>query len=339
VTRVAWGRLGLAALLPVLACEPSAVAVRTNAAFSADGGSVLVMEARYDSLSADEPWTDAPSASSWRALFLETGAAALSGGKVLASFDGSPARVKSLARGPLFYVDGAQLVVGLEEGRAVGLQLRTATRVAYALPEERRDAVFLSAERDLRGEVRAVAAVPSPDGQRVAVLHTASYVDGTPGAAATRYVHAVSFHAAADGTHERSAALEAFRDSEASLQLDVPAPMSEAPGCAPVPAYAQVSLLWAEDSGGVFLVASGPGALAVRVDAATGAVKEVGAVPAWPIPTAGGALSPEGKLLCLSASASDPNGAQVRLHALDGRLGEGFFNGKSLPLADAGWAR
>jgi len=68
-------------------------------------------------------------------------------------------------------------------------------------------------------------------------------------------------------------------------------------------------------------------------------VTEVNAVPAWPIPTAGGALSPGGLLLCLSSPASSPNNAQLRLHALDGGMGEGFFSGKALPLADAGWAR
>ena len=345
---MSWGGralLGLAGLGAVLSCEPTAVAVRANAAFSQDGGRVLLMEARFDSLSRDEPWTDAPSASNWRALFVETGPD-LDGGRVLSSFVSGPARVKSLAASPLHWLDGPQVAVGLEEGRAVGLQMRTATRVAYALPEERKDAFFLSAERDLRGVVRAVAAVPSPDGARVAVLHAAAYED----MGVRRYVHAVSFHAAADGTFERAAALKAWRDSEESLQLDVPAPVPVLASGVPVPGYGQVALLWEKDSGGVLLVdrdeavaedGGEPASTgqAVRVDAATGAVTAVDVVPAWPLATSGGPVSPGGTLLYLDVPSGSPNGAEVRLHALDGGMGEGFFNVGTLPPADAGWAR
>jgi hypothetical protein len=75
------------------------------------------------------------------------------------------------------------------------------------------------------------------------------------------------------------------------------------------------------------------------VDAATGAVTEVDAVPAWPLPTSGGAVSPGGTLLVLDALSGSPNAAEVRLHALDGGMGEGFFNLGTVPPADAGWAR
>jgi hypothetical protein len=179
----------------------------------------------------------------------------------------------------------------------------------------------------------------------VAVLHAAAYRDA---ASATRFVHAVSFHAAEDGTFERASPLARWRDSGESLGLDVPAVSPPLPSGQPVPAYADVSLLWAKDSGGVFLVAreEGPAAdggvvaaTAVRVDAATGAVKEVDAVPAWPLATAGGAVSPGGALLYLDGPAGQPNAAQVRVHALDGGMGEGFFNVGTVSPVDAGWAR
>lgn len=338
----------LAAALLLASCEPTSVGVRGNGAFSPDGGRVLQLEARFDTFSRDEQWTDAPSATNWRALFLE-GSADLVTASPVAMFEDSPARVQALMRAPLYWLPEARVAVALVEGSVVGHGLLSARTFEYALPEDRRGEHFLFAERDLRGEVKAVAAAPSPDGSRLAVLFSASYVDARAGAeSGERYVHVVSFFAA-EGAHEQTTPLLAFQDSEASLLLDVPAPSpAVAEGVQPVPAWGRAALLWAKDGSGIYVVdreevpnedggvptATGQG---MKVEWASGTARAVAEVPAFPLATSGGPVSPGGKLLVTWTPADAPNDAELRLHALED--GMTFDSLGSASPADAGWAR
>jgi hypothetical protein len=342
------GTLGAVAWLLASSCEPTPVGVRGNGAFSPDGGRVLQLEARFDTFSRDEPWTEAPSATNWRALFLE-GSADLATASPVAMFEDSPARVQALLQAPLYWLPEARVAVALVEGRAVGHHLLAARTFEYALPEDRRGEYFLFPGRDLRGEVEAVAAAPSPGGTRLAVLFSASYADPRTGAAGgPRYVHAVSFFAA-DGAHERTVPLAAFQDTDESLLLDVPAPLPVlAEGSQPVPAWNRAALLWEKDGSGVLVVdrdeersedgvvvaVTGQG---LKVDAASGAVSAVAEVPAFPLATSGGPVSPDGKLLVTWTPEDAVNEAELQLHALDGPLR--FDSLGTLPPADAGWAR
>ena len=329
----------LPAVLLAAACEPTTVGVRGNGAFSPDGGRVLQVEARYDSFSREEPWTDAPSATNWRALFLE-GPADLAAVQSVAVFDGTPRAVKALMRAPLYWLDGVQVALAVVDGRAVGYRLRSTGTFEYALPEDRRGEYFLFAGRDLRSEVKAVVAVPSPDGTRVAVLFSAAYGE--------KFVHVVSFFSA-DGLHERTVPLAEFQDTDESLLLDVPAPApAPADGAQPVPAWGRAALLWAKDGSGVFVVdrdealaedggvptVTGQG---MKVDVASGPARAVEAVPAFPLPTSGGPVSPDGKLLVTWSPSSAPNDSELRLQPLEDWVDFGELG--TVSPADAGWAR
>jgi hypothetical protein len=342
------GAVAAVAGLLLFSCEPTTVGVRGNGAFSPDGGRVLQLEALFDTFSRDEPWTDAPSATNWRTLFLE-GSPDLAAASPVVLFEGDAARVQALMQAPLSWMPAAHVAALLVDGRVVGHRLLAASTFEYALPEDRKGEYFLFAERDLRGEVKAVAAAPSPDGTRLAVLFSASWLDARPDAGlGERYVHAVSFFTA-EGVHERTVPLLAFQDSEASLLLDVPAPSSPLPeGTQPVPAWGRAALLWAKDSSGVFVVdrdevpdedggvptVTGRG---VKIDAASGSALDVSEVPAFPLATSGGPVSPEGKLLVLSTADDTPNEAGLQLHALEGPLS--FEALGTVSPADAGWAR
>lgn len=314
----------------VACAKPADVHIRSNATWSTNGASVLLVETRYETNEPDAPWFHSPNGTNWRTVFLRADAE-LSNVKELATFpEGDVGQGGGVQSAALYWLEPERVVVGLVDHAATAFVLDTGRRVEFLLPEAEKARLFERPDIDLRDTAAPVAVVPSPDATRVAVFHSAPYF-GAGGFTDLRFVHAVSIHKL-DGTFERAVALTGWDDTEEDLNLDLPPPAPPLPNPEPgegfsawslVPAHFNTRMLWTKDSKGLFFVDVDRDdggvvveALAWRVDVEDGTHVEVTEVPARAVPTRGGGVSPDGRMLVVFGFENDPNAHEIRLFEL-----------------------
>lgn len=341
-------RATLALVLAAAACAPdTGVVVQGNAAWSDDGALVLLAEARYETPRPDTPWWAETRGHGWRLAFVEADA------------DLQPLRELSVRpdptgggalNAPLFWLRDAGRVVGRSYDEIFVLDLATSDRRLLEVPPSEGPRLlpgFVDDGTGLRGLVSGFA--PSPGGDRVALMLTLAY-EGPGGTFDLRFAHALAFFDGA-GTYEGAVPLSRWDGTSEDLALAPPVPDLGPPPVDPTRPPDRQGLLqpsrflWAKDGSGVFVVdvdrdeAGVPtdASEAVFVDAATRAVRDAPEVPAVALPTRGGPVADDGRVLLVDAPAETPNAARVVLEQAAGWTG--FDAAGRVPVREATYAR
>lgn len=320
--------VGIALQFSVACAKPVEVRVRTNGTFAPDGTRTLLVETRYLTPEPEQPWYYAPAATQWRAVFFEA-QADLSNPREVATFTDLAEQGGGLQSVPVFWVPEKNRAVAIEYNKPTLFDLTTGRRTILTLPAAEKTRLFRRPKMDLTDATIPMALAPSPEGSRVAVFYSASFA-GPGGVFDMRFVHAIAFFSI-EGTFQRAVALTPWDGTDEDLNLDLPPPSPPLPNPPPpapnvwtvVPGHYNTRFVWTKDGAAVLVVdldRNENGSVegkAWRIEAETGATREVEQVPTRALPTRGGAVSPAGMLLVVRHSSRHPNEDALSLYQLD----------------------
>ncbi|TVQ94724.1 MAG: hypothetical protein EA397_01060 [Deltaproteobacteria bacterium] len=340
-------RLSLLLLLSVAGCDRgSAVQVDGNAAWAHDADAILIASSARVTPS-DAPWYADPRADSWEVVFSEAGPELDAPTELLRVPDVSSSQGGGILSAPLYWLRDHDLAVAIEYHQAVTYNLSSGVRRELTLPSSIHRELFDLGEIDLRPYAAPMAAVPSPDGETIAVHYSAPLL-GDSVFGDMYFYHAVAFFER-DGTFIAHNDLAPWRGGTHQLRRTPQPPSRSLPVVEPpahdphgfVASFYLLTFVWQRESEGVVFVASDwdgeefLGGKALFVDRDTGEATEVDRVPRVGQAAQGGFANHDGTYLITYTPEGAPDEVELRLYS--GGFHRPFGTGLDVSIEEIGW--